>query len=81
MVWGEGEESVQVGAEVEGFLDGAVGEVLVAEGDDSALGDEEGQLVFAGIGEPRELDPSHLGAHARRKVVPDSLASGEEVRE
>lgn len=39
--------SSEVSAEVQGVLDGEGGEVLVAEGDDLALGDEEGELVFA----------------------------------
>lgn len=50
-VWGAGcgmdVVTAEVAAEVEGFLDGEGGEVLVAEGDDFALGDEEGELVFA----------------------------------
>ena len=35
---------------------GEVGKVLVAEGKDFALGGKEGELVFAGCGEGRELD-------------------------
>lgn len=54
--------ATEVGTEVEGFLDGEVGEVLVAEGDDFLLGDEEGEFVFSGVGEFAELDAVDFGA-------------------
>jgi hypothetical protein len=43
--------AAKVTAELEGFGDGQVGEVLVAEGDDFALCNEAGEFVFAGVGE------------------------------
>lgn len=52
----------KVAAELEGPFDGQVGKVLVAEGDHLALGDEQGELVFAGGAEGRQLDAVDLGA-------------------
>jgi hypothetical protein len=42
--------ATEIAAEIERVLDWEGGEVLVAEGDDFALCDEEGELVFAFIG-------------------------------
>lgn len=54
--------SPEIATEVEGFFDGEGGEVLVAEGDDFALGDEEGELVFRFVGQFGELDAGDFGA-------------------
>jgi len=41
--------ATEVAAEVEGILDREIGEVLVAEGDDLALSDKEGELGLASL--------------------------------
>ena len=48
---------------------GEFGEVLVAEGDYFALGGKEGELVFAGWGEGRELDAWTEGLLCRLLLV------------
>ena len=48
--------TTEVLAVLEGVGDGELGEVLVAEGDDFALGDEAGELVFASVGQGGELN-------------------------
>ena len=55
-------QAAEVGAVVEGGGDGQVGEVLVTEDEDFALGGEEGELVFSGGGEGAELDVGEDGA-------------------
>lgn len=72
--------AAKVGAVVEGLVDGQVGKVLVAEGDDLALGDEAGELVLAGVGQAAQLDAVDLGADGGREVC-DLGAGGQEVRE
>lgn len=48
-------QTAEVFPELEGFLDWERSEVLVTEGDDLLLCDEEGELVLAGVGERAEL--------------------------
>lgn len=60
--------AAEVAAEVEGLADGQVGEVLLAEGDDLALGDEAGELVLASLGQLAQLDAVDLGADRGREV-------------
>ena len=72
--------AAEVGAVVEGLLDGQVGKVLVPEGDDLALGDEAGELVLAGVGQLAQLDAAHLGAGGWRQVGElDAAVLGKEV--
>ena len=47
---------------LEGLADGQVGEVLAAEGDNLALGNEKSELILAGVCEGAELDATYLGA-------------------
>lgn len=65
-LWGAGGGvdvvATEVAAEVESILDGEIGKVLVAECDDLALGDEEGELVLAGGGELAELHATDFRA-------------------
>lgn len=70
----------EVAAELEGLLNGQVLEVLVAEGDDLALGDEARQLVLAGVVELAELDAADLGADGGRQVGDGHLVLGQQVR-
>lgn len=60
--------ATEVASELEGLGDGQVGQVLVAEGHDLALGDEARQLVLAGGRELGELDAPDLGAGLGRQV-------------
>jgi len=62
--------SPEVGAVVEGVFDGQVGEVLAAEGDDLALGDEARELVFASGGEAGELYAADFGLVGVRGLIP-----------
>lgn len=65
-LWGAGGRvdvvASKVAAEVEGIFDGEIRKVLIAECDDLALGDEEGELVLAGGGELAELHAADFGA-------------------
>lgn len=54
--------AAEVATEVEGIFDGEIGKVLVAECDDLALGDEEGELVLASGGELAELHAADFRA-------------------
>lgn len=60
--------AAKVAAELEGVGDGEVGKVLLAEGDDLALGDEAGELVLAGVGESAQLDALDLCADGGGEV-------------
>jgi hypothetical protein len=66
----------KISPEIQGVLYGEGGEVLVAEGDDLALCDEEGELVFAFIGQFRELHTGDFGARGRGELL--DLGAGEE---
>lgn len=70
----------KVRAILERLLDREVGKVLVAEGDDLALGHEPRELVLAGAAEGRELDATDFGADGRSQVCQGD-AVGEQVRE
>lgn len=72
--------SAEITAELEGLLDGQIAEVLVAEGDDLALGNEAGELVFAGVAEGGELDALDFGANGWGEVG-DGCALREKVGE
>lgn len=72
--------AAKVLAKLEGVGDGEVGKVLLAEGDNLALGDVAGELVLAGVVERGQLDAVDLGANGRGEVG-DGGALGEEVGE
>jgi hypothetical protein len=57
-----------------------VGEILVAEGDDFALGNKEGELVFPFCAELAELHARHFGADAGSEFL-DLASFWEEVCE
>lgn len=63
----------------EGFLRGGavVDQVLIWEGEDFALGDEQGEFVLSGVGEPVELEAFDDGADGWLDVG-DGYAGGEE---
>lgn len=65
---------------VERGLNGEFGEVLVPEGDDFLLGDEEGEFVLAGVGKGGKLDAFDFGADGGGDVL-DGGALGEEMGE
>lgn len=69
----------EVLGEVEGFLDGQVGEILLAEGDDFLLGYEQGEFVLAGLVEFGELHAFHFSADVGSDVL--HFGSFEEVGE
>ena len=73
--------AAKVGAKFDGFVDGEFGKVLIAEGYDLPLGDEQGQLVLAFLGELAQLDPAHLSTNGRRELFNRSLALGQKIRE
>jgi hypothetical protein len=54
--------AAEIASELEGLLDGEIGEVLISEGDDFALGNETRQFVLAGVRQGAELDASDFGA-------------------
>lgn len=56
--------AAEISTEVQGFWEGEVGEILISEGDNFTLGDEEGELVFAGPAQFAELDAGYFGADA-----------------
>lgn len=66
------------GAEGQRVGDGLSCEVLVAEGDDLALGYEAGELRLSGVGETAELHATNLGARGRGQMC-DGPAGAEEV--
>lgn len=70
--------TAKVAPEVESFVDWEISEVLAAEGDDLALGDEAGELVFAGVGEGAQLDAADFCPDGGSEVC-DLCALGEEV--
>ena len=49
-------EATEIAGEIEGLWDGEVGEVLITEDEDFALGRKEGELIFTGGGESAELN-------------------------
>lgn len=58
-------ETTKVLAECLLLLGPDILEVLVAEDDDTALGDQQGELVLLGIGQLRQLQARDLSADAR----------------
>jgi hypothetical protein len=64
-------QAAEVADVLERVRDGELGEVLVAEGDDFLLCDEEGEFIFAGGGELRELDAADFGADGGGDVFDD----------
>ena len=62
-------QSSEVSAVFQGLLDGQRCEVLVTEGDDLLLGDEQGQLVLAFVVELGELDAEDLCANGGSDVL------------
>lgn len=72
--------AAEEGAEFQRGVEGQGCKILVAEGDDFTLRDEEGQLRFSRGRELRELGAVHFGADGGREVL-DSRAGGEEVGE
>lgn len=53
---------------LECLVDGEISEILVAEGNDFALGDETGKLVLASVGEGGELDALDFSANGWGEV-------------
>lgn len=72
--------SAKVATELESLVDGQVGKVLVAEGNDLALSNESSELVLASVGQAAQLDTGDLGADSRSKVS-DLGGGSKEVRE
>lgn len=62
-------EAAEVSDEVDGFLDGQVGEILVEKDEDFSLGGQKGELVFAGVREAAELDAGDGGAASGRDIL------------
>lgn len=58
-------EGAKVAGKVLLLLNADVLKVLVAEDDDAALGNEQGQLVLLQVIEGRQLEAADLGADAR----------------
>ncbi len=58
----------KVAAVLEGIGDGQLSKVLVTEGDDLALSDETGQLVFAGIIQRGQLNASDFSSDGRSEM-------------
>lgn len=52
--------TAEIAPEIQSFLDGQVSKVLVSEGDDFALGNEQGELILAGGRELAELNTSNF---------------------
>lgn len=61
--------ATEIGTKVELFLSGEVGQVLVTEGYDFALSNEQGELVFPRSGELAQLDAGHFGSDAWRELL------------
>lgn len=72
--------SSEIAAEVQSLLDREISEVLVPEGDDFALSDEQRQLVSAGRAETAQLHAADLGAYAGGQVAAGGGA-GKEIGE
>jgi hypothetical protein len=68
--------TAKVATVLEGVSNGEVSKVLAAEGDDLALGDEAGELIFAGSVERGELDALDLGADGGSQVGNDGSIFG-----
>lgn len=56
--------TTEISPEIKGFLEWEVSEILIPEGNDFALGDEECELVFSGLVQFAELDACDFGSDA-----------------